>query len=41
VSLTASGLDVSLPFKVDGVLSHQQIMAAVGRSIPKIPGMPF
>jgi LEA14-like dessication related protein len=41
VSLTASGLDVSLPFKVDGVLSHQQIMAAVGRSIPRIPGMPF
>jgi LEA14-like dessication related protein len=41
VKLSADGLDVSVPFKVDGSLSHQQIMTAVSKSIPQIPGLPF
>jgi LEA14-like dessication related protein len=41
VKLSADGLDVSLPFKVDGMLSHQQIMTAVRNSLPHVPGMPF
>ena len=34
-------LDVELPFKVSGTLTHQQISQAVSRSLPKIPGLPF
>jgi LEA14-like dessication related protein len=41
VKLSADSIDVSLPFKVDGILTHQQIMTAVSQSIPKIPGLPF
>jgi LEA14-like dessication related protein len=41
VKVSAASLDVELPFKVSGVVTHQQITQAVGRSIPKIPGLPF
>jgi LEA14-like dessication related protein len=41
VKLSADDIDVSLPFKVDGVLTHQQITTAVSKSIPQIPGLPF
>lgn len=41
VSLSGGGIDVALPFKVSGVLTHAQIAQAVERSLPKIPGLPF
>jgi LEA14-like dessication related protein len=41
VKITASSLDVDVPFKVNGVVTHQQIVQAVGRSLPRIPGLPF
>ena len=34
-------LDLDLPFKVSGVVTHQQIMQAAGRALPRIPGLPF
>ncbi len=34
-------VDVDLPFKVSGVITHQQISQAVGKAIPKIPGLTF
>ncbi len=39
VHVDAKGTDVELPFKLTGVLTHQQIMTAVGRSLPRIPGL--
>jgi LEA14-like dessication related protein len=44
VKITAESLDVDVPFKVSGVVTHQQVMQAVGRSVPSIsgiPGLPF
>jgi LEA14-like dessication related protein len=41
VKVSAESLDVDVPFKVNGVLTHQQIMTAVRKSIPQIPGLPF
>ena len=41
VKISAESLTVNLPFKVNGVLTHQQIMTAVSKSIPKLPGLPF
>jgi LEA14-like dessication related protein len=41
VKIGGDSIDVELPFKVNGVVTHQQIVQAVGRSIPKIPGLPF
>lgn len=41
VKISAESLDVDLPFRVTGVVTHQQIVQAVGRSIPQIPGLPF
>jgi LEA14-like dessication related protein len=37
VRVTAASLDVDLPFKVSGVVTHQQIVQAVGRSMPRLP----
>jgi LEA14-like dessication related protein len=39
VKISASSLDVDVPFKVNGTLTHQQITQAVGRSVPRIPGL--
>jgi len=39
VIVDAKGVDVTVPFKVSGVVTHQQIVTAVGRSLPKIPGL--
>jgi LEA14-like dessication related protein len=41
VKISAEALDVDLPFRVTGVVTHQQIVQAVGRSIPHVPGLPF
>jgi LEA14-like dessication related protein len=40
VKVSAESLDVDLPFKVNGTLTHQQIVTAVGKSLPAIP-LPF
>jgi LEA14-like dessication related protein len=37
VKVGGDSLDVDLPFKVSGVVTHQQIVQAVGRSLPKLP----
>lgn len=41
VTVSGGGIDVELPFKLSGVLTHAQITQAVGRSLPKIPALPF
>jgi LEA14-like dessication related protein len=41
VQVGGNHLDVELPFKVSGVVTHQQIVQAAGRSLPKIPGIPL
>ncbi len=40
VKIGGDSIDVELPFKVSGVVTHQQVQQAVNRSIPKIPGLP-
>lgn len=39
IKVDAKGIDVDVPFKVSGVITHLQIVTAVGRSLPKIPGL--
>ncbi len=39
VKIAARSLDVDVPFKVSGTITHQQIVQAVGRSVPRIPGI--
>ena len=39
VKVSAHSLEVNIPFKVNGVLTHAQIMTAVSKSIPRIPGL--
>jgi len=41
VKVSAESLEVNVPFKVDGVVTHQQIVTAVGRSLPRLPALPF
>ncbi len=41
VQVSAGSVDVDGPFAVSGVVTHAQISQAVGKSIPKIPGLPF
>lgn len=41
VKVTAGSVELEVPFKVSGVVTHQQIVEAVGRSLPRIPGLPF
>jgi LEA14-like dessication related protein len=41
VKVTAEDITVEVPFKVGGTVTHKQIVDAVGKSIPKIPGLPF
>jgi LEA14-like dessication related protein len=41
VKIGGDTIDVELPFKVNGIVTHQQVVQAVGRSLPKIPGLPF
>jgi hypothetical protein len=41
VKVSAESIDVEVPFKVSGVLTHQQVVQAVGSAIPKVPGLPF
>jgi LEA14-like dessication related protein len=41
VKVSAESIDVDVPFKVNGTVTHQQISQAVGRSLPKLPGLPF
>jgi LEA14-like dessication related protein len=41
VMVGGSVIDVAIPFKVGGVVTHQQISQAVGKAIPKIPGLPL
>ncbi len=40
VKVGAEGLEVEVPFKVTGVVTHAQMQAAVGKAIPKVPGLP-
>jgi len=40
VKIGGDSIDVELPFKVSGVVTHQQVQEAVSRSLPKIPGLP-
>ena len=39
VEVDTKGVTVTVPFKLSGVLTHQQIVTAVGRSLPRIPGL--
>lgn len=41
VKVSAESIELELPFKVSGVVTHQQMQQAVGSAIPKIPGLPF
>lgn len=41
VKVAAGSVDLDLPFKVTGVVTHAQITQAVGKSIPHVPGLPF
>jgi LEA14-like dessication related protein len=41
VTVVARSVEIELPYKVTGVITHQQIVQAVGKSLPKIPGLPF
>jgi LEA14-like dessication related protein len=41
VKVSAESIELELPFKVTGIVTHAQIMQAVGKSIPKVPGLPF
>lgn len=41
VKVSAKSIDLEIPFTVTGVVTHAQIVQAVGSSIPKIPGLPF
>jgi LEA14-like dessication related protein len=41
VKIGADVMDVELPFKVSGVVTHAQLSQAVGKSLPKLPGLPF
>jgi LEA14-like dessication related protein len=41
VKIDAESLEVSLPFKVNGVVTHQQLVSAVSKSLPKLPALPF
>lgn len=41
VKVDTGAMDLDVPFKVAGVVTHAQISQAVGKSIPKIPGLPF
>jgi LEA14-like dessication related protein len=41
VKISAESLEVSLPFKVDGVVTHQQLVTAVSKSLPALPALPF
>jgi LEA14-like dessication related protein len=42
VKVSADSIDVELPFKVSGTVTHQQIVQAVGKSLPKgLPALPF
>jgi LEA14-like dessication related protein len=41
VKIVAESLEVSLPFKVNGVITHQQLVSAVSKSLPKLPALPF
>jgi LEA14-like dessication related protein len=41
VKVGAKSVEVELPFKVNGVVTHAQIVQAVGSAIPQIPGLPF
>ena len=37
VKVKAQSIDVDLPYKISGVVTHAQIMQAVSRSMPKLP----
>jgi LEA14-like dessication related protein len=39
VSIGGSSVDVTLPFKASGTVTHDQIVQATVRSIPPIPGL--
>lgn len=41
VKVAAKSVGIEVPFTVTGVVTHAQIMQAVGSAIPKIPGLPF
>lgn len=41
VKVGAKSVSLELPFKVTGMVTHAQIVQAVGSAIPKIPGLPF
>jgi LEA14-like dessication related protein len=40
VKIGGDSLEVDLPFKVSGIITHQQVTQAVGRALPKLP-LPF
>lgn len=41
VKVSVESVELEVPFTVTGIVTHQQIVQAVGNSIPKIPGLPF
>ena len=41
VKVSAQSIELELPFTVKGVVTHQQLVQAVGSAIPKVPGLPF
>ncbi len=41
VKITAESMDVSLPFKVNGLIPHQQLVTAASKSLPNLPALPF
>jgi len=41
VKVDTGSIDLDVPFKVTGVVTHAQISQAVGKAIPRIPGLPF
>jgi LEA14-like dessication related protein len=40
VKASAKSVDLEMPFKVSGIVTHKQIQQAVGSAIPKVPGLP-
>jgi LEA14-like dessication related protein len=41
IQVSAASIDLEVPFKVTGFVTHKQLVEAVGRSVPKIQGLPL
>ena len=40
INISAADIDLEVPFRVTGLVTHQQLMQAASRSIPQIQGLP-